>query len=145
MFQRFSEYVWWWGKRKKGKLKFERNNFKLEDPGSIPGQSILFSTLDGLSFFICPIDMWWRLCWLKEKKSTMWELWVEFYLGQMRTVAQGVAFQIALRNCSREASGKVSIYMLLVNGKYTHFCRKLLLISWRLLLVIRNGRHHKEF
>ena len=74
--------------------------------------------------------MWWRLCWLKEKKkSTVWELWVKFYLGQMRTVPQGIAFQIALRNCSREASGKVSIYVLLVNKKYTHFCRRLLLVS----------------
>ena len=47
----------------------------------------------------------------------------------MRTVPQGIAFQIALRNCSREASGKVSIYVLLVNKKYTHFCRRLLLVS----------------
>ena len=50
-------------------------------------------------------------------------------MGQMRTVSRGIAFQIALRNCSREASGKVSIYVLLVNGKYTHFCRRLLLVS----------------
>ncbi|XP_043313066.1 laminin subunit alpha-2 isoform X1 [Cervus canadensis] len=30
----------------KGKTQFERNNFKLKDPGSVPGQSMTFSTLD---------------------------------------------------------------------------------------------------
>jgi len=27
---------------KKGKTQFKRNNLKLEDPGSIPGQSMMF-------------------------------------------------------------------------------------------------------
>ena len=44
-----------------------------------------------------------RYCQVK-KKSTMWELWVKFYL------AQETAFQIALRNCSKEVEGR-SAYM----------------------------------
>ena len=117
---------------KKGKTQFEKNNFKLEDPGSIPSQSMMFSTLDRLViFFHLPHRYVVKIVLTegKKKKSTVWELWVKFYLGQMRTVPQGIAFQIALRNCSREASGKVSIYVLLVNKKYTHFCRRLLLVS----------------
>ena len=34
----------------------------------------------------------------------------------MRTVARETAFQIALRNCSEEAEGKVSVYVILVKG-----------------------------
>ena len=36
----------------------------------------------------------------------------------MRTIARETAFQIALRNCSKEAGGKVSIYVILVKGEY---------------------------
>ena len=36
----------------------------------------------------------------------------------MRTAARETAPQIALRNCSKEAGGKVSIYMILVKGEY---------------------------
>ena len=35
----------------------------------------------------------------------------------MRTIAQEAAFQIALRNCSKEVGGKVSIYVILVKGE----------------------------
>lgn len=35
----------------KGETQFERNNFKLKDPGSVPGQSMMFSTLDRLVIF----------------------------------------------------------------------------------------------
>ena len=35
----------------------------------------------------------------------------------MRTIAQETAFQIALRNCSKEVK-KVSIYVILVKGEY---------------------------
>ena len=36
----------------------------------------------------------------------------------MRTAARETASQIALRNCSKEAGGKVSIYVILVKGAY---------------------------
>ena len=36
----------------------------------------------------------------------------------MRTIAWETAFQIALRNCSKEAGGKGSIYVILVKGEY---------------------------
>ena len=51
----------------------------------------------------------------------------------MRTAARKRASQIALRNCFKEAGGKVSIYVILVEGEYrqssTYFCRRLLLVS----------------
>ena len=36
----------------------------------------------------------------------------------MRTIARETAFQIALRNCSKEVGGKVSIDVILVKGEY---------------------------
>ena len=46
----------------------------------------------------------------------------------MRTAAQETASQIALRNCSKEAGRKISIYVILVKGEYmqpsTHFLQK---------------------
>ena len=35
----------------------------------------------------------------------------------MRTIAQETAFQIALRNCSKEVDGEVRIYMILEKGE----------------------------
>ena len=49
----------------------------------------------------------------------------------MRTVAQEIAFQIALRNCSKEVGERSVLYMILVKEAYmqlsTHFGRGLLL------------------
>ena len=60
----------------------------------------------------------------------------------MRTAAQDTAFQIALRNCSKEAGGKVSIYVILVKGEYkqssTYFSQK---VSASLVQVTAS---HKE-
>ena len=36
----------------------------------------------------------------------------------MRTIARETAFQIALRNCSKEVGGKASIYVILAKGEY---------------------------
>ena len=54
----------------------------------------------------------------------------------MRAIAWETAFQIALRNCSKEAEGMVSIYVILVRGgsvcNQAHiffFCRRFLLVS----------------
>ena len=38
--------------------------------------------------------------------------------SKMRTAAWEIAFQIALRNCSKEAAGKTSIYVIWVKGQY---------------------------
>ena len=38
--------------------------------------------------------------------------------GKMRTIAWETAFQIALRNCSKEVGGKISIYVILVKEEY---------------------------
>ena len=46
----------------------------------------------------------------------------------MRTAAQETAFQIALRNCSKEAGWKFGIYVILVMAEYmqssTYFLQK---------------------
>ena len=58
----------------------------------------------------------------------------------MRTIAWETAFQIALRNCSEELRGKVSIYVILVKGKYmqssTYFLQK--------VFASHEGRRHHE-
>ena len=38
--------------------------------------------------------------------------------GKLRTAAWDTAFQISLRNCSKEVGGKVSIYVILLKGEY---------------------------
>ena len=59
---------------------------------------------------------------------------VKFYLGQNKdTAAWKTESQIALRNCSKEAGRKVSMYVILVKGEYkqsnTYFLRRFLLVS----------------
>ena len=58
---------------------------------------------------------------------------LSFTRGQMRTAAQEPDPQIALRNCSKEAGRKVSIYVILVKGEYmqssTYFSRSFLLVT----------------
>ena len=60
----------------------------------------------------------------------------------MSTAAQEIVSQIALRDCSEEAEGKVSIYVIFMKEEYmqssTYFSR-------RFLLVMRNSCHHKGF
>ena len=43
---------------------------------------------------------------------------LSFIWGKMRTAARKTASQIALRNCSKEVGGKVSIYVILVKEEY---------------------------
>lgn len=49
----------------------------------------------------------------------------------MRTIAQKAAFQRALENQSKEGEGKVSIYVISVQGEVhaSKVCRRLLLVS----------------
>ena len=60
----------------------------------------------------------------------------------MRTIDQETAFHIALRNCSKEVGGKVSIYVILVKGEYmqssTYF-------FFRFLPVILDVRRYKNW
>ena len=74
----------------------------------------------------------------------MWELQVKFYLGKMRTIAWESAFQIALRNCSKEAGGKISIYMFLVKGEYAQSSTTLFFVHV-FLLVVRTVNTLKDF
>ena len=61
----------------------------------------------------------------------------------MRTAAREAAPQIALRDCSREARGKVIICVILVKGEFaqssTHF------FAEGVLLVTRNSHHYEGF
>ena len=63
----------------------------------------------------------------------------------MRTIAWESAFQIALRNCSKETGGKVSIYMFLVKGEYVQSSTDLFFVRGRFLLVIRTAVTIKDF
>ena len=77
------------------------------------------------------------------RECTACELKITFYSDKMKTVAGRTAFQTALRSFSKEAEGKVSIYVILVKGVYMQsstyfFCR-------RFLLVTRRTRRHEGF
>ena len=50
-------------------------------------------------------------------KCTTWELQV-FIWVKMRIIAWETVPQTALRNCSKEVGGKVSIYVILMKGEY---------------------------
>ena len=76
---------------------------------------------------------------------------LRFIWGKMRTIAWETALQIALRNCSKGAGGKVSIYESLGRGEYmqssTYFSRRFLLVSWSLwvrILVFLDVRKYKN-
>lgn len=50
----------------------------------------------------------------------------------MRTIAQETAFHVALRDCSEEAGGTVSVYVVSVKGEHVQCStqdRRLLLVS----------------
>ena len=42
---------------------------------------------------------------------------LSFIWGKMSTIAWVAAFQIALKSCSKEVAGNVSIYVILVKGE----------------------------
>ena len=77
---------------------------------------------------------------LTEKRCTTWELWVKFYLGQMKTAAQEAASQRALRDCSKAAVGE---------SQYIRFGQRGSSIPWSthftkgFLLVMRVWCHHE--
>ena len=80
-------------------------------------------------------------CQLKKKKAQHECYNWSFIWGKMRNAAWETAPQIALRNCSKEAGGKVSIYETLVKGEYmqsgTYF-------SCRFPLGLGSSSTHKE-
>ena len=75
----------------------------------------------------------------------MWELWVKSFIwGKMRTAAWGTAPQIALRNCSTEAAGKLSIYDF-GEGGGGRSMQSSVYFTKGFLLVSRSWYHHKGF
>ena len=65
--------------------------------------------------------------------------------GKLRTAAWDTAFQIALRNCSKEVGGKVSIYVILLKGEYMQSSSYIFFFFRRFLLVMRSSHHHEGF
>ena len=61
-----------------------------------------------LTLRMCPILL--NIILSTEKKAQRETCELSFIWGEMRTAAQEIAFQIALRNCSKEAGGR-SVYM----------------------------------
>ena len=63
-----------------------------------------------------------------EKNAQRESCKLSFIWGKMRTIAQETAFQIALRNCSKEVGGQLRIHVILVKGEYvqssTYFLQK---------------------
>ena len=88
--------------------------------------------------------LWHKPFWLKHTHThTQCEISdLSFIWDKMRIIAQETAFQIALKNCSKEVTGR-SVYRQFWWKGYMqsspHFWRKLLLASWRLLLVMRKS------
>ena len=70
-----------------------------------PGHHQMLGLSVGDKFFTFRTPKWKRIM-----SSLMW--------GKMKTIAWDTAFQIALRNCSKEAAGKTSIYVIWVKGQY---------------------------
>ena len=68
------------------------------------------------SLFSFPSLVAKSVSWKKNAQCESCEL--SFIWGKMRTITQETAFQIALRNCSKEVGGKISIYVILVKWKY---------------------------
>ena len=74
---------------------------------------------------------------------------LSFIWGKMRTAPREIAFQIALRNCSKEAGegqyicdfGEGGVHAM----KHIFFYGRFLLVSCRLLLVTRSRHHHGGF
>ena len=64
----------------------------------------------------------------------------------MRTIAQEIAFHLALRKCSKEVEWKVSIYAILEKGDYmqssTYFFPEVFYYFCDALLITRNSHHH---
>ena len=78
---------------------------------------------------------------------------LSFICGKMRTTAQETAAQIALRNCSKVIGKTDRLYVILVKGESStyffieSFCcsREASAGLVKLLLVMRNSRHHEGF
>ena len=70
------------------------------------------------------------------------ELWVKFYLEQMRTVAQKIAFQTALRNHSKELGGWGAGRGLSIYGFCT--CSQMRILKKVAAHLLKVTAHHKE-
>ena len=84
---------------------------------------------------------------LKKKKAQRESHNWSFIWGKMRNAAWETAPQIALRNCSKEAGGKVSTYEILVKG---NTCNQERIFpvgfhwAWEAFLLTRNSPHCGE-
>ena len=95
----------------------------------------------------CPIICYFGM--LTKKKSTMWELWVKFYLGQNEDYSPGGSITDTSQKVPWRGSREVSIFVILGKRgvpKINHiYCRRFLLVLWALLFITRNRHHHEGF
>ena len=68
-----------------------------------------------------------------------------FIWGKMRTITWETAPQIALRNCSKGATGKAHMYVILVNGAGVIAIEHFFFFSRMFLLVTRSSHQHEKF
>ena len=115
-------------------------NLLLDSPGDVPSMSHSVSACSESNLSrnntrhggnVCSVTQ----ADLKKQFGTKWELQVEFYLGQNGDCSQGDSTS-ALRNCSKEAGGKVKMHVIWMKRGYgqsnTYFSRRFLLVSWSL-------------
>lgn len=66
--------------------------------------------------------------------------------GKLKTITWETVSQVTLRNCSKEVKGEVCIYVIwevgMICATSTHFGRRLLLVTRRLVLVKRSRCLH---
>ena len=65
----------------------------------------------------------------KKKKHNV-RVWVKFYWGQNEDYSQGVVSQIALRNCSEQVAGKISIIYYFRERGYMQSAHFLAEVCW---------------
>ena len=90
------------------------------------------------SWFINRVDL---------KKCIMWELQVKLYLRQNVDQSGREYLKQLWETAPKRQGVKVTIYVILVKEKYMQsspYFSRFLLVSWSLLLVMRNNLHQKR-
>ena len=82
------------------------------------------------------------------KKCTVWELRIKFYLGENENYSSGDSISGSSEKLLQRRNGGGQYICDFGEGgvyaiKHIFFCRRFLLVSWRLLLVPRSRRHHE--
>ena len=85
---------------------------------------------------------------MKKKKSTMWELWVKFYLGPNKDYSSGDSISDTSQKVPWRGSREVYLWFWgrgSTQNQSHIYCIRFLLVLWGLLLITRNRYHHEGF